>query len=123
MADRLPLAGNAAQGANLYEGAPKETTHNLYERNPEARRLCLEHHGRSCAVCGMAFGLVYGSLAEGFIHVHHMRPLAEVAAAHEVDPLADLRPVCPNCHAVLHLGGECRSIEEVRRLIGAQKLA
>ena len=35
----------------------------------------------------------------------------------EVDPVADLRPVCPNCHAVIHLGGACRTIEEVRRLL------
>jgi predicted HNH restriction endonuclease len=28
-----------------------------------------------------------------------------------------LRPVCPNCHAVLHLGGNCRSIEEVMQMI------
>jgi hypothetical protein len=32
-----------------------------------------------------------------------------------VDPVADLRPVCPNCHAVIHLGGACRSIDEVRQ--------
>jgi predicted HNH restriction endonuclease len=36
-----------------------------------------------------------------------------------VNPETDLVPVCPNCHVVLHLGmgGGCRSVEEVRRLI------
>ena len=108
--------------AELHEGAARETTHNVYERNPEARRLCLEHHGRACAVCGMSFGLLYGPLAEGFIHIHHLRPLAEIRTEHRVDHVANMRPVCPNCHAVLHLGGECRSIEDVRRLIEGRKL-
>jgi len=60
---------------------------------------------------------VYGEIAEGYIHVHHLRPLSEVGEAHAVDPVADLRPVCPNCHAVLHLGGECRKIDEVKRMV------
>jgi len=34
-----------------------------------------------------------------------------------VDPVKDLRPVCPNCHAVIHLRGGCLSIEEVQELI------
>lgn len=43
--------------------------------------------------------------------------MSEIGMEYEVDPIADLRPVCPNCHAVLHLGGECRGIEEVRQLL------
>jgi predicted HNH restriction endonuclease len=39
-----------------------------------------------------------------------------------VDPVDDLRPVCPNCHAVLHLS-QCRSIEEVRQLLAQLKAA
>jgi 5-methylcytosine-specific restriction protein A len=68
-------------------------------------------------MCGLNFGAVYGSLAEGFIHVHHVKPLSEISAEYEVDPIADLRPVCPNCHAVIHLGGQCRSTEEGRQLL------
>jgi|GEM_PF-1416656 len=116
------VAGRMSPSVEFREGAPRETTHNIFERNPEARRRCLEHHGRSCAVCWMSFGLVYGPLAKGFIHVHHLRPLSEIGAGHTVNPVADLLPVCANCHAVLHLGGECRSIEDVRQLIEGQKL-
>lgn len=101
----------------LSEGAVRVVAVNAYERNPEARRLCIEHHGTACCICGFSFGAVYGKVAEGYIHVHHLRPLSEVGGEYEVDPVEDLRPVCPNCHAVLHLGGECRSIEEVRELL------
>ncbi|MBF2077835.1 MAG: HNH endonuclease [Synechococcales cyanobacterium T60_A2020_003] len=56
----------------------------------------------------------FGSSAQGFIQVHHLKPLSEIQVEYEVDPIADLRPVCPNCHAMIHLGGKTRSIEEVQ---------
>src|SRR5262249_18491079 len=93
--------------APIWEGAKYQVTVNAYERNPLARARCIAHYGPTCVVCGLNFGAVYGPLAEGFIHVHHVKPLSEVGEEYEVDPEADLRPVCPNCHAVIHLGGAC----------------
>jgi hypothetical protein len=46
-----------------------------------------------------------------------LRPLAEIGKQYKVDPIADLRPVCPNCHAVLHTRIPAYSIQEVRALI------
>lgn len=123
LSGRLPPADIIQQSFLYPEGAVRQITVNAYERSPEARRRCLEYHGRSCAVCGMSFGAVYGPLAEGFIHVHHLKPLSEVGEGYEVDPVVDLRPVCPNCHAVLHLGEPCRSIDEVQGLLGRQRHA
>jgi 5-methylcytosine-specific restriction protein A len=48
-------------------------------------------------------------------------PLSEVSDEYEVDPIADLRPICPNCHAVLHLGGRTRTVEEVKALIAEKR--
>lgn len=121
LSGRLPPAEEVRQAFVYPEGATRQITVNAYERSPEARRRCLEHHGRSCAVCGMSFGEVYGPLADGFIHVHHLKPLSEVGEGYEVDPIEDLRPVCPNCHAVLHVGERCRSIDEVRELMAQQR--
>jgi hypothetical protein len=73
-------------------------------------------------VCGFDFGAVYGAEFAGFIHVHHLRPLSEIRGEYVVDPVADLCPVCPNCHAVIHHGGRVRSVEEVRQLLGQQQL-
>lgn len=106
---------------SLVEGAVCRVTVNAYERNPEARRRCIAAHGTTCCICGFNFGAVYGSEAEGYTHVHHLRPLSEVGGEYVVNPVEDLRPVCPNCHAVLHLGGRCRSIDEVRQLLAAQR--
>ncbi|MBC7821057.1 MAG: HNH endonuclease [Planctomycetaceae bacterium] len=105
----------------LFEGAVRTITVNAFERNQEARRQCIGAHGTDCCICGFSFGAVYGPEAEGLIHVHHLRPLAEIGGEYAVDPVEDLRPVCPNCHAILHLGGRCRTIEEVRQLLEQQR--
>jgi hypothetical protein len=104
--------------AGLTEGAVRTITVNAYERNPKARRQCIGVHGSNCCICGFSFGAVYGPEADGYIHVHYIRPLSEIGGEYEVDAVNDLRPVCPNCHAVLHLGGKCRTIDDVRRLLG-----
>jgi len=74
------------------------------ERNRSARQACLEIHGFDCAVCDFNFHETYGSHGEGFIHVHHLNPVASSDGEYKVNPEADLRPVCPNCHAMLHRG-------------------
>lgn len=88
--------------APLVEGAALEVTLTRYERDPQARALCLAHYGVSCLACGANFEQLYGEVGRGFIHVHHVEPLAVSGDAHVVDPVTDLRPVCPNCHAMLH---------------------
>jgi len=70
-----------------------------------------------CVICGFDFGTVYGDDFRGFIHVHHLKPLSEIKKEYEVNPITDLRPVCPNCHAIIHYGGRLRSIDEVKQLL------
>lgn len=101
----------------LKEGATKQVHVNTYERNPAARSKCIEAHGPSCVICGFNFEDRYGAYAAGFIHIHHLNPLAEAAGERIVDPVEDLRPVCPNCHAVIHLRGSCLSIAEIKELV------
>jgi hypothetical protein len=109
--DEIP--GAAAE--TLTEGAKKAVIVNAYERNPSARRRCIEHWGSSCEVCSFNFGQSYGDYGKGFIHVHHLKPLASIGRAYELDPIQDMRPVCPNCHAMLHHSEQTLSIEELRR--------
>jgi hypothetical protein len=101
----------------LFEGAVKSIQVNAYERNQKARRQCIQHYGPICQVCGFDFAKQYGDIFEGFIHVHHLVPLAAIGKKYEIDPIHDLRPVCANCHAVIHFGKKERSLEEVRAMM------
>ncbi len=88
------------------EGTAISVTVNKYERNPKARKKCLDHFGVKCKVCDLSFAARYGvELGAGFIHVHHIVPLSKIGKGYKVDPVKDLVPVCPNCHAMLHKGG------------------
>ena len=49
------------------------------------------------------FGERYGEKGAGYIHVHHLKPLSQLGAGYEVNPTEDMRPLCPNCHAVAHM--------------------
>ncbi len=101
----------------IYEGAVRQILVNAYERNAEARRKCIDHYGDSCVACGFNFGITYGEAAEGFIHVHHLQQLSKIGKEYKVDPIGDLRPVCPNCHAMIHVQKEALSIEQVKELL------
>jgi 5-methylcytosine-specific restriction protein A len=127
---RLPLTPaaqteteSAEDAASSVEGRLIEGWSTHRERDPVNRARCLAAHGYRCAVCAMSFAEEYGEIGEGFIHIHHENPLAasDDAAGAVHDPETTMKPVCPNCHAMLHRGqdatrGEVRSIAELKAL-------
>ena len=114
---------NESEFPNLPEGAVKTKTVRSYERNPRARRLCIQHHGTKCSICGFAFEEMYGDLGKGFIEVHHIVPLSQIRENYRVDPINDLIPVCPNCHEMLHrkLNDKEVSIDELKEIIESHR--
>ena len=86
------------------EGAKTRVEVNRYERDPKARRRCLEHYDYTCQVCDLKFEERYGAFACRYMHAHHIVPLSQIADHdnHTVNPETDLVAVCPNCHAMLH---------------------
>lgn len=103
--------------ACLDEGTPYSCESTVYERNPTLRKLCIQHHGTQCAICKMSFEGIYGDAAIGYIHVHHLVPLSTMMDAHQVNPVKDLLPVCPNCHAVIHLKDPPYTPDQVRNML------
>ena len=101
------------------EGRVKTVTVNAYERNPQARQRCIEHFGYKCCVCDFDFELRYGPAGRDLIHVHHLRPLASIGRDYCVDPVKDLRPICPNCHAMIHRREPPYTIEDLRVMLRA----
>ncbi len=104
----------------LVEGGSKTVSVNIYERNAKARQKCIEHFGCTCSVCGFDFEKTFGAIGKGFIHVHHTVDLAAIGKSYTVNPLTDLCPVCPNCHAMLHKSKPAYAIEKLKKLIAAQ---
>lgn len=96
------LPEEVSSPAGLVEGATTGIAVNRYERSAEARAACIEHYGTMCQTCGIDLGSTYGVLGRGYIHVHHLVPLSTIGEGYVVDPIRDLLPVCPNCHAMLH---------------------
>jgi hypothetical protein len=97
------------------EGDASERTVTRYSRDARLRRLCVERFGAKCWVCAFDFEASYGNIGAGFIHVHHMTPLAK-SQPRQTHALRDLRPVCPNCHAMLHRAAEL-GVEGLKRLV------
>lgn len=98
------------------EGAATSALVTVYERDLVARQRCIQHYGSACVVCGFSFGETFGEEAKGYIHVHHIEPVSGRGGSYEVDLIRDLRPVCPNCHAVIHLQRPPYSIANVKRM-------
>ncbi|PMN95280.1 restriction endonuclease [Enterovibrio norvegicus] len=96
------------------EGSIKQVTINAYERNPKARAACIAEHKAICQVCNFDFEAIYGAIGKGFIHIHHKVDLATIGKSYQVDPINDLIPVCPNCHAMLHTEEPAMDIEKLK---------
>ena len=104
-------------------GIGKKILINKYERNPIARRKCIEIHGASCSVCGFNSLDFYGVEFSDKIEVHHIVPIHEIGKDYKIDPETDLIPVCPNCHMILHTkmsDGTFISLEQLRARIFAK---
>ena len=84
-----------------------------YERDQEARNACIQHYGCRCAVCGFDFG----DVGKGFIEVHHVIPVHERGGEYEVNPIKDLRPLCSNCHSMIHRRNPVYSIDELKQMM------
>lgn len=94
---------------------------NAYERDGKARAACLEHHGYRCQGCGVTMKEVYGEMAERVIHVHHIKPVSRLPDGYKIDPLTELVPVCPNCHAVIHAKPAPLSITQLKSCLAANR--
>ena len=106
-----------AADVSFAEGNVVRIRVNRYERDARARAKCIQHYGPRCVVCGFEFGKMYGQSLSGFIHIHHLTPLASIGKTYRVNPVRDLRPICANCHAVVHRREPPLTVEEVQTML------
>lgn len=112
----LPIVGSTTP-ESLVEGAALEVVQTKYERSPHARKQCIEHYGLSCQVCDFDFEKVYGKIGKGFIHVHHIVPVSQQGGEYTVDPIKDLIPLCPNCHAMVHVQDPPFTVAQLKSIL------
>ena len=102
---------------NLYEGTKKQIIVNAYERNIQAKRECLKHYGYQCSICDLNFEKIYGKIGKNFIHVHNIVDISIIGDTYKINPITDLIPVCPNCHAMLHKKKPAYTPNEIKQFI------
>ena len=111
-----------AKPSYYLEGDVIESHGTRYERNPKAKYDCIRRYGCKCYICGFDFEKVYGNEGKGFIEVHHLKPLANYGKEHKTVPVEDLRPLCSNCHSMIHRRRPIPyEIEDVRQMISEHK--
>ena len=102
------------------EGAEQTSLVTRYERNRSNREKAIKEHGVKCRGCGITLEEMYGEIAKGRIHIHHVKLISAVPEGSQPD-IDDLVPLCPNCHAVVHLKRPPLSIDELKALIRKSK--
>jgi len=103
--------------AGLPEGSKSTVEVNRYERSKINRAACITAKGCACLVCGFDFRQKYGDIGEEYIHVHHIIPVSKLGEGYAIDPIDDLVPLCPNCHAMVHRRSPPLSIDELKLLM------
>jgi 5-methylcytosine-specific restriction protein A len=90
--------------------------HASIERNPRAAALAKRQHGLQCQACDLNFVDRYGPLGEGYIEVHHLRPLASLSDGDEVTyyVASDFAVLCANCHRMIHRQPEPSDLNALR---------
>ena len=99
------------------EGRIKDVVMQGKERNASARTACLKHYGYDCFVCGTNLKAKYKGVLVELIHVHHEDPLSNADGERVAEPIEKMKPVCPNCHAVIHSADPLYSIEAVKAML------
>ncbi len=95
------------------EGSEVIVTSKRRERNPRSRLLCLKIHGEICKVCNVDLKRLYNS-SRVIIEIHHIEPLSELSVPRVYNPITDLIPLCPNCHAAVHSEFPALDIETLK---------
>ena len=96
------------------EGAKTEITVNRYERDRRNRKAAIDFHGSACLACNVRMAERYGEITDGFIEIHHTKSLS-TSDEYTPDVETDLIPLCPNCHAVVHLVNPPMTLEDLKR--------
>lgn len=109
------------------EGQETQVKTKVKKRSAKLRALAVEHfsdaEGRiQCEGCGFEGSSAYGTHGKGLIEIHHKKPIFLEGKTKKIlrEALADLSPLCPTCHRMVHRDpNSVLSIEALQNLISA----
>ena len=108
--------GQLASGTQLHviderfitEGELRWRSDEYRTRSKELRREAIKHYsheGRiSCEACEFEFARAYPSIGDGYIQIHHLKPVSflEGKVLRIDEALSNVRPLCAKCHQMVH---------------------
>lgn len=101
------------------EGQLRTRTTAYRTRSRQLRNAAVEHYTRNgtirCAACSFDFGLAYVDVGDGYIQIHHLEPIS-FGGEREltlVEAVGKVRPLCANCHVMVHRRDPWLSIENL----------
>jgi len=102
------------------EGKITLRMHKVRERDPKLRGKAIEqfvktHNKLFCEVCNFSFVDTYGEIGQGFIEVHHLKPISTYSDG-EVTQIDDMKLVCSNCHRMIHRGDPEENFHALKEL-------
>lgn len=110
----------------IFEGKSDSKKTVVRERSKKLRDAAIQHYsidGRiKCAVCGFDFYEFYGSHGEGYIQIHHENPIYQYSnegfKSYLKDAIENTKPLCSNCHCMIHRKrSHILTIEELKAII------
>jgi predicted HNH restriction endonuclease len=118
--DETGLAPVSIDTRQYQEGEQLRRERVFFARNPKLREDAIKHHGARCLVCEFDFEATYGAIGEGFIEIHHLEPVSARGKANATGwstSVEDVRPLCSNCHRMVHRRSPPIPVDELAALI------
>lgn len=111
-----------ARQADFDEGFRRQTVASRAERNPKVVEEAKRIHGTTCFACGFDFGAAYGERGDGFIEIHHLKPVSmRGKKGSKTNVATDVVPLCSNCHRMVHRGDEMLTPLQLKALVVAMR--
>ncbi len=108
----------------IYEGITTKSEQIIYQRSTELTNMAVEKFTNNgeivCTVCEFNFKVMYGPLGDGYIEIHHVKPICCYEGSEQnkmiFNALQNVVPLCSNCHRMVHRKKNPLSINELKQI-------
>lgn len=110
----------------VMEGKAEIKSSIIRKRSAKLRDAAIQYYTENgkivCSACGFDFSEVYGEYGEGYIQIHHEKPIFQYSnegfASYISEAVKGVKPLCPNCHCMIHKNRNAPiSVDELKAII------